>query len=291
MPTDKHTLEITIEKVNEAYQPSYTPIFPLLNKTRKHDELIGEVKLKETSVIGDARAREINAQDTEIKHAKSGQTTKNFEKYFKGIKYTVSGFVDNSDFQKVSDEILDANLMDFDKAVFTGDANASGAIRNNGLWNSNDPKYITKPSQNMGVNPTQDELKVLFDGLIKEAEQTLGNAPKIILLVGDAADKLGRFVPNTTTTYLRAIQNAYADLGMQISIEAAPSNLVAGTTACGILLLTPSQILFNYTALPHIKGNGYNEEDAYTWMTLIYGSAMVDVQKQGAIIKKPLTFA
>lgn len=289
MPTDKHALEITIEKVNEAYMPSYTPLFPILTKTKKYDEFIGEVKLKETSVIGDARAREINAQDTEFKHAKSAQATKNFNKYFKGIKHIVSGFVDNSDFQKVSDEILDINLMEFDKAFFTGDANSSGAIRNNGLWLSNDPNYILKASQNLGANPTQDDWKTLFDALIREAESKLGNAAKVILLAGTAATKLGKFVPGTTTTYIRAIQNAYTDLGKQVTIEAVPTNLEDETTN-GVLLLTPSQILHHYTALPYIKGNGYNDENSYTWMSLIYGSSMVDVQKSGAIIKKPLTF-
>ena len=291
MPTDKHTLEITAEKVNEAFVSTYAPLFPILTQTQKYEEIIGEVKLKESTVIGDARARKLNAQDTEWKHAKTGIKTKQFNKYFSGIKHIVSGFVDNSDFQRNSDEILETNLMEFDKNVFFGDPTEAGVLRNNGLWASNDPNYIANAMKNMSANPTQDEWKDLLDALVFAAEQKLGNVSKKIILVGAAATKLGRFVPNTTTTYIRAIQNAYADEGKDVTIESAPSNLVAGTNESGILTLTPAKIIHRYTALPHIKANGYNEENAYTWMSLIYGSSMVDVQKEGALIKQPITFA
>lgn len=290
MPTDKHALEMTAEKVNEGYEASYTPLFPILTKTKKYEEVIGEVKLESSSIIGDAKARKINAQDTEFKHAKSAPKSKQFNKYLSAIKYTVSGFVDNSDFQSRGNELIDVNMMEFDKNVFLGDPTDSGALRNNGLWMSNDPDYITKLIKSMLANPTQDEWKDLFDAIIYESEQKVGNVAKNIVLVGDAATKLGRFVPNTTTTYLRAIQNAYSDTGRQITIDTAPSNLTEGTTESGILLLTPSKIVHRYTAIPHIRKNGYNDEDEYTWMSLFYGSSMVDVEKAGAIIKQPIQF-
>ena len=284
MPTDKQNLQITVEKVNEAYTPAYIPLFPVITKTKKYDEVIGEVKMHESTVIGDARARVLNAQDTEWKHAKSGTKSKVFNKFFSGIKHIVSGFVDNSDFQKTADEILDINLMEFDKKVFLGEGN-------NGLWVSNDPDYITNSSATLASSPTVDAWKSLFDDLLEQSEKTLGNVEKTIVVVGVAANKLGKFMPNLATTYARAIMDAYKDAGKQVEITTAPANLTADiSSASGVLVLTPSKILHRYTVLPSIKGRGYNEENAYTWMSLVYGSSMIDVEKKGAIIKQPITF-
>jgi len=283
MPTDKLELQITAEKANEAYSPSYIPLFPIITKTKKYDEIIGEVKLQSSSIIGDAKARAINAQDTEWKHAKSGVKSKLFKKFFSGIKYIVSGFIDNSDYQRNSDELLDINVMEFDKNVFRGRGN-------NGLWLSSDPDFIANAIKNLPANPTVDDWKVMFDDLIEQSEQTLGNVAKVFVLVGVAASRIGKFVPNTATTFAQAITDAYKATDKNITITTAPANLVdAGES--GVLLLTPSHILHRYTALPHIRDNGFNREDAYTWSSLIYGSSMIDVEKKGAIIKQPIAFA
>lgn len=291
MSTDKHALEITTEKVNESYEASYVPLFPVLTKQKKYTEVIGEVKLKESNIIGDAKARKINAQDTEWKHAKSGTSEKKFNKYFSGIKFIVSGFQDNTDFQKHADELLDINMMEFDKNVFYGDPTSDGTLRNNGMYASDDPNFITNAIEALGANPTVDQIKELFDALIFQSEQTVGNVAKTIILVGEMAKKLGRFVPNTATSFARAIAASYQDEGKQITIEGAPSNLTAETNDSGILLLTPSKVEFDYTTLPKIDDQGYNAEDKYTWLNLIYGSATVDVQKKGALIKQPVSFS
>lgn len=296
MATDKMILDITSEKVNSEFTSTYQPFFPYLTandaKVTRHTEQIGKVVLKSTNIIGDAKARIINAQDTEIKHAKSGQTTKTFNKFVAGIKFIVSGFVDNSDFQNNANEILEANMMEYDKMVFTGNKKADGSLVNNAAWHSADPNYIENAP--LTIDPTAaniNQIKAIFDALIKQAEEKLGNAPKLFVLVGKIADVLGKLTERDTT-FARTILNAFNDLGKQAEFFAVPNNLIEDLPAAdkdGILLLTPAMLTFHITSIPHIAGQGFNAEDNYTWMNLIYGSAMIGVDKIGAAIKQPLT--
>lgn len=291
MPSDKLGLEITTEAINTGYEPSYIPLFPILTKTVKYVETIGEVKLKETKIIGDATARKISAQDTEWKHAKVGPASKQFNKYFAGIKYIASGLQDNADAQRIANELLDINLMEFDKNFFFGDPTDDGTLRNNGLFASADANYITNSSTSLSSTPDVGTYKDLFDALLAQAEAKVGNAAKIILLSGTVTSKLGRFVPNTATSFARALAASYADSGKQVSFASVPTNITVGASANGILVLTPSKLIHRYTAFPYIKQQGYNAENDYTWMNLMLGSSMVDVEKEGALIKQPVTFS
>ncbi|MDR0676928.1 MAG: hypothetical protein LBF97_07840 [Elusimicrobiota bacterium] len=291
MSTDKITLEITTEKINETYTPIYVPIFTLLTNQKKYEEKVGQVKLEEANLIGDAKARKITEQDTEIKHAQSAKEKKNFVKYFFGIKYKQSGFQDNTDFTKIANIILDENMMHFDKIVFQGDLDKGGVPINDALWNSTDKDYITKPSSTISSTTSLNDIKEIFDELIQESEENVGNIPKQFILVGKFANNLGKYINNTATTYLQAIRDAYNATGKQISFEVAPQNIIKDldtNNSNGVLLFAPQKVTFHYTKLPSIDDQGYNAENKYTWMNLFFGSSKVSIDKLGAMIKKPL---
>jgi hypothetical protein len=293
MSTDKIALEITTEKLNNGYNPVYLPLWTMLPKTKKYDEKIGQVNLQETTLIGDAVARKINAQDTEQKHANAMLAKKIFNKYFFGISYHESGFQDNSDLQLIADQILELNSMQFDKQFFAGDFDSSGNLLNNALWKSSDRNYILNSAKEISATFSLDDIKVIFDDLVEQSETYVGNIKKEIIVVGDIAKKLGKFVANTDITYLSAIKNAYLAEGKTINFRTLSKNLfsgLAGDDNNGILVLAPEKLTFNYAMLPAVDGQGYRDEKRYTWLNVAFSSNMTSCDMQGAIIKQLITY-
>lgn len=289
MGTDKNGLSEEVQNLNSNWTPSYLPFFRTLVeaglKLKKHTAVFGTVKSKETNILGDARANIIDMQDTEVKHAKSGIGEKVFSKYLLGIKYVQSVFQDNSDMQRCADQILEENLKQFDEHSFNGAPTKSGALRNNGFWASTDPNYVTNTAASLAKNASLDEIKAVFDALLKQGETAVGNAPKIFAMTRDIANFMGKFVPNQAICFAQALRDAYAAEGVQVSFGTIPSNLTSGK---GILLITPSLVTFDYIDLPFISGTGDNPEDDYQYIKEQHGSSRVDVEKQGAIIKQPI---
>lgn len=288
MATDLHGSNETVERINRGYSPTYVPLFSrLFSKTVAYPAKIGKVKLKETQIIGDATVQQINTQDTEFKHVKVGDSEKEFNKYLEGIKFIASGFQDVPDMQSIGNQILDQNLMKFDKDVFFGAPLKDGTLRNNGLYNSKDKNLIKTASVSLGTAPTIDAWKGFIDGALSEAEKRLGNAPKSIVLLGQAASKIGKFVPSTATAFLKALQDSYTS-DRQLSWLTAPENLGSED---GVMIFTPSVNTLRYVMLPRVYKQGYNDEDEYTWMTFMSGSAMVDVEREGGIVICPAKFS
>ena len=287
MATDLHNTNEVVEKVNRAYTPTYVPLFSrIFSKSVAYPATIGKVQLKETQVIGDATVQQVNAQDTEFKHAKAGDTSKTFNNYIEGVKFIASGFQEQPQLQGIANQILDQNLMKFDSDVFYGAPLKDGRLSNNGLYGSKDENQVKLASQAMGANPTVDAWKEYLDAALREAGKELGTAPKIIVLMGQAASKIGKFVPNTAVSFLKALQDSYT-ADQQLTWLTAPENL---NSPDGIMIVTPSALTFRYVMLPRVYKQGYNDENEYTWMTILSGSSMVDIERRGGIVIKPATF-
>lgn len=290
--TDLHELPTTVERVVSNYTPSYTPLFSRVfsqDKTVAYEPKLGHIETKTTDVIGDATTRRVTAQDTEFKAGKISSSSKAFYKYVNAIKFTKSGWQSEIDVNKLTAQVLDQNMESFDVKVLNGDPLADGTLSNNGLISSKDPNHVSNTAKELPAALTLDGAKAFFDGLIKQAEDYVGRAAeKRIVLLGDLEGKLGGFVPGTAVSVMTAIRDAYASQGKRLDWLFAPSIPSVGT---GVIVVTPSMVTFNYTALPRLHKMGYNEENEYSWFTFIDGSTMVDVEKLGGVIYQPVTFA
>lgn len=292
MATDKHVLSEEVIQLNKAWTPAYNPFFRMLTekglKTTKHTSITGTVKTKETNILGSARAEVIDPQDTEIRHAKSGASDKTFNKYMLGIKYIQSVFQGNSDLQRCADQILEANLQKFDEDAFSGAPTQAGILRNNGFYNSSDSNFVVNPAATLPANATLDQLKAVFDNVLEQGENLVGNAAKIMAMTRNIASFLGKFVPHQAISFAQAIRDAYAAEGVNVSFVTIPANL---TTEAGIELITPSLVTLDYIELPYINARGTNEEDGYQYIKELHGSTRVDVEKKGAIIKQAINLS
>lgn len=291
MPTDLHSLPTTVQQVVGNYTPSYVPLFSRIfdaGKTVAHEPKIGQIKIETTDVIGDATTRRITSQDTEFKSGKLATSNKVFNKYIRAVKFIKSGWQPEVNINKISAQVLDQNMQAFDINVLTGDPLKDGTLSNNGLMQSKDPNHVTNTSKELASALSLSDAKTFLDGVIKQAEELVGNAPKRIVFTGSLGDKLGGFVPNTAVSVLSAIKDAYTQQGKQLEWLFAPSG--AGTKD-GVMVVTPSVVTFNYTALPRLYKMGYNDENEYSWFVFIDGSSMVDVEKLGGVIVQPVTFS
>ncbi len=292
MATDKIGLSEEVIKLNTAWVPAYNPFFRALVekglKTLKHTAVTGTVKTKETNVLGNARAEVIDPQDTEVKHAKSGYSSKTFNKYMLGIKYIQSVFQDVTDVQRCADQILEENLKKFDEDAFTGAPTQAGVLRNNGFYASTDPNFVTQTAGSLSSSASLNQLKAFFDSLLNDSEGYVGNSSKILGLTGGLAAFLGKFQDGQVVSYAEAIRNAYTAEGRDVSFVRIPNNLTADNA---VLVMAPSLITFDYIELPYISAKDVNKEDDYEYIKEIHGSSRVNVEQLGAIIKKPVTLA
>jgi hypothetical protein len=286
MATDKIVFDVSVKDVNTAYKPIYAPLYSIFTKTQKYQESIGQITFRKNDIVGDLDAKELAAQGTERKHFATGSATKTFNKYIMGISYTESGYQQSSDIQKLAGKVLDHHAKQLDAIVFTGHPDASGALRNNGILNTADPNAITKSPYTFSDTSINAVAK-FFAELLKESEDLTGNAGKVILLGGKLRNILSNFVGGTAVSYKKALEDIFP---VSADIIALPSNLDS-IAAVGDLaiVLSLDDITFNYIAFPQLEGQGYDERNKESWFNFFFGSAMVDLEVKGALIKQAVS--
>ena len=193
--TDNHLIP-TREQLMQSVTLDYAPFYTILPAVA-HEAKIENVKF--TTVRGDEEivARTINAQDTERKHVKAGESSKFYAKEFKGLQYAESVRTARTALPAINNKILKALHKQFDGEVWNG-------IDNNGVLVSSDPNHITNVSKKLPLtisgNNGVDALLALGQALKRQVEQTSSSSKMYFALYGaDAQDYLLKTLSDGTT--------------------------------------------------------------------------------------------
>ncbi|MDR3112929.1 MAG: hypothetical protein LBU09_00955 [Endomicrobium sp.] len=286
MATDKLTLELTVQQVNDAVKPIYSPLYSIFTKKTKYKETIGQVAFQRNDTLGDLEAKNLAAQNTERKHIVVGSGKKYFNKYFKGISYVESGYQEPGNINKISTRVIDTHSKQLDRMIFTGDPDAAGTLQNNGIFKSDDKNLIKNGDFNL-PDKTINTIATFFNTILKQSEDATGNSKKTILLGGKLRDLITNFINNTAVSYRKALDDIFP---VQTDIVPLPANLNNLASVGDIaIVLSLEDLMLNYLALPQLEDQGYDARNKESWFNFYFGSAMVDIETEGGIIIQPVT--
>lgn len=281
MSTD-NLLVPTKEQLMQSIQLSYAPLYTVLPAVA-HEAKIEHVKF--TTVRGDEEivARVINAQDTERKHVKAGESSKFYHKEFKGVQYAESVRNARTALPGITNKIINAFNKQLDGEIWNG-------VDNNGLLVSADANHITNTADKLPAtisgNNGLDKLLALGASLKRQVEQTSSASSMYFALYGNAVKDYLLKTLTSGETYGKILRDNMSG----VTFIDVPANL-ASTAASGIMVICPELVALNHTLLPQVENSGTDERAGEVWVNYAYGTAMVDVKEYGGIIVQPLTVA
>lgn len=272
-----------IDKMNESYNPAYAALVSLfLPKSEEYEAKEGSVNFKEVETVGDVKAKRISPKDTELELINTRISKKVFNKYYHGIKYTVSELQSDESFQKTIDQVLDEHLKQFDEIFVTGDTH------NNGLLASSDTNYVLKASQPVGTTTPakQAALLPLIAGIAEDMKSIAGSKTLYYYGISDVINSI-----DTNGISFKKLLNEV--VGEEIELVKIPTEALGATYGAlkGFVVVAHDHVSLNYTALPHVKASAMNEEGGYRWARFLSGSSMLEVNAKGAVQHQPVTYA
>lgn len=271
MGSDHLTFPTTEElRTGYAQRGTVRPFFGTFPNKVAHVQEMGTAKAVTIRTVGDITAKKIGVGDTEKRHLATDGVTKTFNKEFFNIKYEISNYQNKS-------HVNDLNVVVTDKLLAQQDAYLSAGVGNNGLFVSADPDYVTVLSQTMTDYATCES--VIRTQL--EANATLtGNGSKRIAFFGSTMITLvNSLISGTSVTIFEALQKAFPD----VTFTFVPTH--ATTSGNGFFILNDGLIRLNYTLLAGVKNSGVNEEDGYGYINYDYGTMMLELLAEGAIVQ------
>lgn len=276
-----HIGTLDIEKMNESFIPAYAPLFSLfLGKSEEYEAKEGNVSFKEVETVGDVKAKRISPKTTELELINTRISKKTFNKYYHGIKYTVSELQSDESFQKTVNQVLDEHSKQFDEIFVTGDS------LNNGLLVSTDSNYVLKASVNVGTTlaAKQSALLAKIAEILEDMKSIAGSKTLYYYGISDVINS----VDTNGLPFKRILMDV---LGEEVEIVKIPTeSLGAFATLKGFAIVCHDQVNFNYTALPYVKATDINEEGGYRWARFLSGSSMLDVEAKGAVQHQPVAY-
>lgn len=281
MSTDNHLFP-TREELMQGVTLDYAPFYTVL-PARAHEAKIENVKF--TTVRGDEEivAKIINAQDTERKHVKAGESSKYYAKIFKGVQYVESTRNARSALPGINDKVIKALHKQFDSEVWNG-------ADNNGIAVSSDPNHISNSSSALPAtisgNNGLDKLMELGETLKRQVQTTSSSSQMLFAVYGNALKNYMLKTLSDGSTYGKI----FRDNMTGVQVVEVPANL-ASTASSGIVVICPGIVEFNHTLLPQVEKTGVDDRRDEVWVNYAYGSAMVDVKEYGGIILQPITVA
>ena len=269
------------EVLMDNYTPVYSAFITAIANRQGWDMQLGEVKTTQIRGLGDLTGKLVGVDDTEKKQVIAGKRTKTFNKNFKRIKYTVDLLQNYSHVPGISNEVLEALLMQMDKEVFQG-------IGNNGILSSSDSDHTVNDINSEAIATLDGFYQMLYT-LIKSIEVNAGNGPKTIASWGSASKFLAKLNTNTDQTYMSIMGR---QLGNTIKWIDVPANCITGVTgdnANGIAVISDGVAKLNYTVFPEIENTGENSEDKYNYVNYLFGTANIECLRKDAVVVQPLS--
>ncbi|MDR2426830.1 MAG: hypothetical protein LBD46_06620 [Endomicrobium sp.] len=291
MATDKIYTEQEIIEINNAFTPQYRPFYMLLKAGKVYNEKPGAITFKERGILGDKKAADVLAQDTEIKHIAVGEKPeKKYLKILKGAEYAVSTFQDNSNAQKVDNEILDEYNKQLDSEAFTGEGTSNATVKNNGLFYSKDPDFVDKGAA-AAFPTTFADRKAFIKNLAKESADGSGGGLKRIVLLGSKLPAIfGDVIGSGTATFADLLMSGRlsGEPPIEVVVPPAEINTTLGNVDA-ILVIDYENVLLNHGLLPQVYQRGTEARKNLTWTQYFFNSVMIEVAKKAALIKQLLT--
>lgn len=287
MPTNKIALR-SVEEVMNDYTPVYQPLFPLfLAKSLQHSVEVGKVENRRVNAVGDIRAKHMTPKDTEIRQVSVMEGKKTFKKYFLANQYVNSELQDREGLEEVIAQVLDEHQVHMDELFLLGEGTSGSDVINNGLFYSADANY-TLESAISTISATA-RARLLYghiQGTLSKAKQVAGQ--KVVILYGSETKK-------QFNSLLDASDKALA-VALQESVQGGVSFVEmpdAPTPASseGWIVANIDQTKLNYTKLPELLRQGFNEEKMYYWANFMMGSMMLEVLARDGVIRQPVTYA
>lgn len=271
-----------IEKMNDSFIPAYAPLFSLfLGKSEEYEAKEGNVTFKEVETVGDVKAKRIGPKTTELELINTRVSKKVFNKYYHGIKYTVSELQTDESFQKTINQVLDEHSKQFDEIFVTGDS------LNNGLLASTDSNYVLKSSVNVGTTLAAKQAALLAKiAEILEDMKSIAGAKTIYYYgISDVMNS----VDANGLPFKRILMDV---LGEEVEIVKIPTEALGSFAALkGFAVVCQDQVTLNYTALPQVKASDMNQEGGYRWARFLSGSSMLEIDAKGAVQHQPVAYA
>lgn len=279
MSTDNHLFP-TREELMASVTLDYAPFYSVL-PARAHEAKIENVKF--TTVRGDEEivARVINAQDTERKHVKAGESSKYYAKAFKGLQYAESVRNARTALPAINNKIIKAFHKQLDLEIWSG-------TDNNGIAVSSDPNHISNNSAALPLtisgNNGLDKLMELGETLKRQVQTTSSSSKMLFAVYGNALKNYMLKTLSDGSTYGKI----FRDNMTGVQVVEVPANL-ASTASSGIVVICPDIVELNHTLLPQVENSGTDERAGEVWVNYVYGTAMVDVKEYGGMIVQPIT--
>lgn len=281
-------------RLQDAWIPSYPAIYNLflgagsnaVNEVTKDDIEQVNISFQTVETLGEVEAKPVSEESTELPRFKTGTKTKNYLKYMNGIAWKKKGLSPSyENFASVSNQALNKILMQEDKEFLTG-RDANGIVRNNGLFTSNDPDFITEEVTG-NVPTTLSDIKNSLDSDLDKIRKNIAGI-KYVFTWGDMHTAVSTFPSEESTrTKQDIIQSNITDIRFINTITDFTSGSQAEDIGKGgYLIVAPSAVKLHHGLLTKILGLGYNEEETRIWMNMGYTSKSLEVLAEYGIYKK-----
>ena len=292
--TDSFDKKEYAAKLQDAWVQTYPAIYNLflgpnsnaVNEATVDDLEQANISFQTVETLGEATAKPISEQSTEMNRLKTGTKTKQYLKYMSGIAWKKkTGSASYAHFASISNQALNKILTQEDHEFITG-MDGNGVVRNNGLFTSSDPDYVSE----LVTSAAPTSLSAIKTALDKDLEVIRKDAVgmKYVLSWGTMKDALNSFPTEEST---RTRQDILAASLPDVQFINTVTDISEGATAegkgeGGYIIVTPSAVRLHHGLLTKILNLGYNEEDMKIWMNIGYNSKSLEVLAKGGIFKR-----
>lgn len=285
MATDVITSLKTTEEYLRAVQLSYSPISLAIARQVKHD-MTNDVKVifKRLDVERDnIVAQNLTMGQTEVSAIKANETQKVFNKYVKGAKITQSVY--NFNFNRIPElvsKIIRGYSMIFDTITLYGDG------LNNGILTTDDVNNVVNDSVELDatadIMALANQVVDVISGLKQQVREYTASTNVLVYVYGGQLVRLLDKITYNGATIREIIEKEWPEATFVVIPE-----IVLTGNSMGFKVFSQDLVTLNYTRLPIMSENGYNQEDKYFWGNFELGSTMVDIEEKGAGIEQPIT--
>ena len=281
MQTDMITGLRTVEEVMEATVPDYNAFLTLLSNTQEYNEKIENMDFttltgNEEEMLKQMDKALISGATSEVEHIKASAKTSTFKKHFYLTKYTESELDPYTAINNINRKAVRVGLIKMDQDTWKGK-------RNDGFFNSSSTDYIENANAEIAKNADFSVWNKKIAEIVEQVKDNNSSSRIYLGLYGDTSAELaGRTIDTTGSTFLAKLRENNPD----VQFVKVPKQIEATNT--GILAIADDYVKLHYTAMPRVHSTGVNNEDSYTWVKYITGSAMVELLEKGAIIKQPI---
>ena len=279
MATNLYDIDKTVEVMVARTQATYNPLFSIFSKKNEFNVELGKLSLKDFDTVGEIKAAQVNAQDTETARVETTSSKKTFYKNIFALIRERSSFQGAEGDDALINKIINGLSEQLDKRIWAG----TTSFDNNGIFGSADANYVSNASAAIAstLAGLLDKIQTLKDSM----ETATGKGVVNVLAYGDTKTKLRQINANTAETFSSIIART-----ANVNMIEVPNNVLVSTES-GIIMYRDDMVALNHTAMPRVYDTDEDKKASSKWVKFIFGDAMLDVETKGAMSKQPLTYS